>query len=120
MHINRYGEPKPCLTRENAIAMALAYTMDPDRVRQDAVDAYQCDHCPWWHIGTRRPQLRKPTQCVEVGDRVWWNLKVENTGSPAGRLGIVVGRFRRQGREAIDPGNKAAKQRRDARQRDVA
>lgn len=116
MHINTHGEPKPALTMAEAIGKALDYDYerqtDPTRRARGPVLAYQCSHCGSWHIGTQPPRMRKPIQCIEIGDRVWHNLQAEN-GDHDRRLGFVIRRFHRQGREAIDPGNNAARERRE-------
>lgn len=98
-HLNWRGTPKPAKTREDAIGYALRLSHERAlRLRSERrgtpVDAYECGHCGAWHVGTQKKEYRGvPTLYWELGDRAWFNLKAENSGSGERRLQAVIRRL---------------------------
>lgn len=100
-HFNRRGVPKPGLAREEAIGLALRYQherdLDPVRRDRGPVNAYECDVCGLWHVGTPGKRWRWPPVRFEIGERAWQCLVAEDRSLSA----ALASKTRRRGREAV-------------------
>lgn len=99
-HYTSTGYPKiKYSSKENANLAARAVNEKKRFGEDQLVSSYVCKICQFWHVG-RSSQAKKDTSLwQEIGDRAYYNLCAENTGSLQKRTMRIRNRFRFLGPE---------------------
>jgi hypothetical protein len=95
-HYNGFGVPKRKYTREEA-ARAVREINAGKPFHTELVESYKCKGCKDWHVGRSSHAHKNTTLWYEIGNRAYYNLVSENTGSRVKRQVRIRNRFRFKG-----------------------
>lgn len=94
-HYNNNGREKVKYTsREDALLAAKHVNEKKIFGVDELVEPYECKLCQNWHVGRSSKAKKDTSLWIEIGDRAYYNLIVENTRSDSMRRFRIAVRFR--------------------------